>query len=100
MSLIVDTFQAAKFLPIHVTHDGIELIETALEVTRVNDTIFVESGEDKASTPQQVIDLLSEYFPEILEQAIEEDCDANVKTWSPVVRRDRQGTIGQTLTQG
>ncbi len=75
MSLIKDTFQVAKFLPVHVTHDGMELIETTLQVTKVNDTIFVEIGEDRASTPPNIVSLFDESFPELLDQAIEEDCE-------------------------
>jgi UDP-N-acetylglucosamine 2-epimerase len=75
MSFIVDTFSAHKFLPVHVTHDGMELIETTLQVSKINNTIFVEIGEDKASTPAKIVSLLDDISPELLEQAIEEDCE-------------------------
>lgn len=75
MSLIVDTFQAAKFLPVQVTSDGIELVETELQLIKSNDSIFVEIGTDKESTPERVTTLLDKYFPGILESAIDEGCE-------------------------
>jgi hypothetical protein len=76
MSLVLDIFQPAKFLPVHVTNDGIELIETALEATKVNDTIFVEIGEDKSSTPDGIVLLLDENFPGVLESAFDGECES------------------------
>ena len=75
MSLIKDIFQPAKFLPVYVTHDGMELIENTLQVTKINDQIFVEIGEDKASTPANIVSLFDEFFPELFDQAIEDDCE-------------------------
>lgn len=71
-SLVV---QPAKFLPVHVTHDGIELIETTLGTTKVNDTIFVEIGENKSSTPDGIVLLLDEHFPGVLESAFDGECE-------------------------
>ena len=75
MTLIKDTFTAKKHLPVHVTHDGMELLETTLAAVKTNGTLFVEIGDDVASTPDNLRTLLQESFPNILEAAIEEECE-------------------------
>lgn len=75
MSLIVDTFQSAKFLPVHVTSDGVELIETELHLAKSKNSIFVEVGVDQVSTPERIATLLEKYFPGILESAIDKECE-------------------------
>jgi len=75
MSHVIDTFTPAKFLPVHITHDGMEQLETELETQKNNDTLFVEIGEDIDSTPAHIIEVLQSSFSGILEQAIEEDCE-------------------------
>ena len=75
MTLIADIFTAKKHLPVHVTHDGMELLETTLATEKTNDTLFVEIGDDVASTPDNVKTLFQESFPNILEEAVEEECE-------------------------
>lgn len=75
MSHVIETFTPAKFLPVHITHDGMELLETDLETQKTNDTLFVEIGDDVDSTPAHIIELLLTHFSGVLEQAIEEECE-------------------------
>lgn len=75
MTLIKDTFTPKKHLPVHVSHDGMELLETSLSKEKSIDTLFIEIGDDADSTPNNVRQLLQESFPNILETAIEEECE-------------------------
>ena len=75
MSFIKDTFSPKSFLPVHISFDGMELLEIKLGETKRNDVIFVEIGDDKASTPVRTLNILEELFPDLLDQAIEENCE-------------------------
>ena len=75
MKLIKDTCTAKKHIPVHVYHDGMELLETTLGTEKTNDSLLVEIGDDVASTPYTEKELLQESFPDLLEAAIEEECE-------------------------
>jgi hypothetical protein len=75
MSLIKDIFAPAKFLPVHVSHDGMELLEISLDTEKNDDTLFIEIGANVESTPEHIKKLLQKSFPNLLEQAIEEECE-------------------------
>jgi hypothetical protein len=74
-SFIIDTYQPVKHLPVHITHDGMELIENSIGVTKNNDSIFIEIGDSKHSTPKNIADFLDNYFPSLIEAAIEDNCE-------------------------
>lgn len=75
MSLIKDTYTPKQHLPVHVSYDGMQLLETTLKTEKSNDTLFVEIGDDVTSTPENIRSLLQAFFPNLLEQAIEDQCE-------------------------
>lgn len=75
MTLIIDAFTAKKHLPVHVSRDGMELLDTKFNTGDASSELFIEIGDDIASTPNDVKTTLQAYFPNVLEQAIEEGCE-------------------------
>ena len=75
MSYIDDIFTPKLFLPVQLTRDGMELLETTTGVNRTKDTLFIEIGDDRASTASSTTSLLDEHFPDLLDQAIEDNCE-------------------------
>lgn len=74
-NLVKDTFTAKKFLPVHLTNDGMELVEASLQKQKDDDVLFVEIGEGIEDTPPKTRALLQELLPGLLEEAIEEQCE-------------------------
>ena len=74
MTLIKDIFSPKSFMPVHVTHDGMELLEAVTDSSRVGGALFLEIGV-RASTPYTIQVLLDDHFPDLLDIAIEEDCE-------------------------
>lgn len=75
MKLVNDVYSPVKCLPVHVTHDGMELLETSLGRQKTGDNLFVEIGVDEASTGEELTELLKKHFSEALEIAFEEECE-------------------------
>jgi hypothetical protein len=74
MSLIKDIFTPKPFLPVQITPKAMEMLEASLETTKANNTLFIEIGDDRESTGSVAI-ILDKYFPDLLNNAIEEKCE-------------------------
>lgn len=75
MHLVNDVFNPAKHLPVHVTRDGMELLELSLGIQKTGENLFVEIGVDEASTGEELYNFLNGNFPEVLEEALREECE-------------------------
>lgn len=75
MKLVNDVYSPAKHLPVHVTHDGMELLESSLNTQKTGDNLFVEIGIDEENTGKELTALLQEHFPDALAIAFKEECE-------------------------
>jgi hypothetical protein len=75
MSLIIETYPSKLFLPVHTTSDGMELLASFTRTAGNPEAIYIDIGSDRESTDSSVVQFLDDYFPELLDQAMNLDCE-------------------------
>ena len=72
---VQDSFEPAKHLPVHITNDGMELLESTLSKSHVDGHLFVEIGSDMESTCKELSAFIETHFTGVLGDAFEEECE-------------------------
>lgn len=75
MSLIIETYSTKLFLPVHTTSDGMELLTSFTQVAGNPEAIYIDIGSDRESTDDDIVVFLDTHFPDLLNQALELDCE-------------------------
>ena len=75
MSFVLETFNPAKYLPVSITREGMEVLEHALDATRDGVSLWVEIGPCEESTFENVSNVLKEHFQDIFTEALQEECE-------------------------
>ena len=79
---ILSTYEPKKHLPVHISQSVMEMITESGDlqgcyyaIDGETQAVFVEIGECRTSTPENVICFLNENFDGLLELAWESDCE-------------------------
>lgn len=75
MSFVQETFNPAKYLPVVITREGMEVLESELDKNRNGDSMWVEIGACEESTYENVCTVLKEHFQDVFTKALEEECE-------------------------
>jgi hypothetical protein len=75
MLAIIDTFTPKRFLPVEVTVDTMEIIKKTTGLFINNNQIFVEIGDNRHSTTDEIVNLLDGICVSLIDTVIEDDCE-------------------------
>lgn len=73
--LLIDIFNPQKHLPVQVSSDGFELIETLQPSDSTNESIFLEIGDSREGMHEATVTMLDTYFTGVLDSAFDESCE-------------------------
>jgi len=75
MLRVLDTFSPAKFLPVQISEDSLEIIEMEFCKKNNNGSIYLEIGDSIEECPTAMIEFFEENSDGLLEEAIENECE-------------------------
>jgi hypothetical protein len=74
MSYLVDTFQAAEFLPVQISIEAFERLCAELpDLCKSSRECMIELSDTPAELPEATLSLLDELFPGLVAQACQDD---------------------------
>jgi hypothetical protein len=75
MSNIVDAFSPVHAMPVNVTKKGFDLLLAFCQQPKGCGFVSVELPSDIEDMPEASLIFFNKHFPDLLEQAIEEECE-------------------------